>query len=66
MRALLWTTQQPIVHHIYKSIHFYDVNTGIAVGSGGTILYTNDGGTNLVCDDFGVTTMLTDVYDICY
>jgi photosystem II stability/assembly factor-like uncharacterized protein len=43
------------------SVTFTDVNNGIAVGKGGNIVYTTNGGTNWTKATSGVTTNLSDV-----
>ena len=45
-----------------KSVFFTDVNTGYAVGDGGTILKTTDGGINWAVQTSSTTSSLTKVY----
>jgi photosystem II stability/assembly factor-like uncharacterized protein len=50
-------------YHLY-SVNFTDAVTGYAVGSGGTILKTNDGGTNWTTTTSGTTNWNYSVYCI--
>jgi hypothetical protein len=47
---------------LLQSVYFVNANTGYAVGDGGTILKTNDGGTSWVSKFSEPYTMLWSVY----
>ncbi len=58
-----WNVQLYDVDEPYlRSIHFFDINTGYAVGEGGQIFHTTDGGANWFEQSSGTLTHLYSVH----
>ncbi len=56
----IWQNPLPQGHHL-RDVSFIDANIGIAVGTGGTILRTTDGGATWVSQSSGTTIALMGV-----
>jgi len=57
-----WTAQTSGTTSDLYSVHFTDVMNGWAVGDGGTIVHTADGGTTWIQQTCGTTNLLFDVF----
>lgn len=57
-----WTNQTSGTTQWLEAVHFADANTGWAVGWGGTILHTSNGGSNWDPQTSGTTEILASVY----
>ncbi len=56
-----WVQVNPGFGHSYNSVHFYDLNYGMACGNGGAIVYTTNGGINWFNSTTGTVYTLNDI-----